>query len=408
MQKLIFISLISVFLFLPVIASADSFFSSAGLGLPQYYVSTQSTGMGGAGIGVRQYLALNEVNPAAIDLKGVTMISAGLVGESIGHTIGSSSATTRQANAAGFRMAVPLSKNRFALLFSLKPLMTSRLNVDFKQTIDENNVTRTLDGKGGLSSASLGAQFTIIKGVAVGALFDFYFGTYDEVWNTEFDDDTFLGSDEIYLYTRKHEKISSHLYGKGAQFGLYLQPIKALSFGATWSTASRLNMETLAVTGGGKALDPVNQTANYPTSVGLGAAVDLKKILFAVDVYTQLWNDFKVDDASVSNIADYLRVGAGIQYLDSKDYLANYARRIAFRVGGYYARLPYVDSYGVQASEMMWSLGMGFPFNKNAGSFDFALEFGKRSSSDLFPYSENIYRITASVTSAEKWFVRSY
>jgi hypothetical protein len=399
MQKLIFISLISVFLFFPVVASADSFFSSAGLGLPQYYISTQSTGMGGAGIGVRQYLALNEMNPAALDLKGVTMISAGLVGESIGHTIGSSSATTRQANAAGFRMAVPLSKNRFAMLFSLKPLMTSRLNVDFKQTIDENNVTRTLDGKGGISSVSLGAQFTIIKGVAVGALFDFYFGTYHELWKTNFDDDTFLNT---------RENVSSHLYGKGAQFGLYLQPIKALSFGATWSTASRLNMETLAVTGGGKALDPVNQVANYPTSMGLGAAVDLKKFLFAVDVYTQLWNDFKVDDASVSNIADYLRVGAGIQYLDSKDYLASYARRIAFRVGGYYARLPYVDSYGVQASEIMWSLGMGFPFNKNAGSFDFALEFGKRSSSDLFPYSENIYRITASVTSAEKWFVRSY
>jgi hypothetical protein len=399
MQKLIFISLISVFLIFPVVASADSFFSSAGLGLPQYFASTQSTGMGGAGIGVRRYLALNEINPAAIDLQGLTMISAGLVGESINHSIGSASATTRQANAAGFRMAVPLSRNRFAMLFSLKPLMTSRLNVDFKQKIDENNVTRTLDSKGGISSVSLGAQFTIIKGFAVGALFDFYFGAYHELWKTNFDDDTFLDT---------RENVSSHLYGKGAQFGLYLQPIKVLSFGATWLTASRLNMETLAVTGGGKALDPVHQTANYPSSLGLGAAVDLKKILIAADVYTQFWNDFKVDDASVGNLADYVRFGAGIEYLDSKDYLAHYARRIAFRVGGYYARLPYVDSYGRQSSEMMWSLGVGFPFNKNAGRVDLALEFGKRRSSDLFPYLENIYRITASVTSAEKWFVRSY
>lgn len=399
MQKIFFIALIGVLLIFPEASSADSFFSTAGLGIPQYFVSTQAAGMGGAGIGVRQYLALNELNPAAIDLRGLTMISAGLVGESIGHNIGGSSATTRQANAAGFRMAVPLSKNRFAVFFSLKPRMTSRLNVDFKNSIDENNVTRILDGKGGLSSASIGAQFTIIKGVAVGALFDFYFGTYHELWKTDFESDTFLDS---------RENISSHLYGKGAQFGLYLQPIKLLSLGATLSTSSRLDMETLTVTGGGKTLDPVLQKANYPTSMGIGAAVDLKKILIAVDVYTQLWNDFKVDDASVSNIADYLRVGAGIEYRDSKDYLVGYARRIAFRLGGYYARLPFVDSFGKQASEMMWSTGVGFPFSKNTGRIDLSLEFGKRHSSDLFPYSENIYRISASVTSAEKWFVRNY
>ena len=54
---------------------ADSYYSSIGLGLPRYYISARSAGLGGAGISLRDRLSLNALNLAADDTKGMTTIA---------------------------------------------------------------------------------------------------------------------------------------------------------------------------------------------------------------------------------------------------------------------------------------------------------------------------------------------
>lgn len=398
MKNYFLINLMSIVALLTGTVVADSFFSSAALGLPHYVVSAPAIGMGGAGIGVRQYLTLNEMNPAAVDLKGMSMVTAGLQAEAITHTIGDASTATRQANAAGFRLAVPI-KSQFAVMFAFKPRTATRYTVDSETFIGDDKMTRTLDGKGGLNAVSLGGHYVIVKGVVFGAMFDYYFGTFQELWKTDFDNPDFLDT---------RENASSNFYGKGVQVGLFLQPWKALSFGAVFSSSSRLNAETSVVTGGGKSLEPVKQKADYPAGVGLGTAVTLNKFLITADLYQQWWTNFKIDGVVSTKTADYFRAGVGAEYCDAKDDLADYLRRISYRLGGYYARLPFVDGSGEQASELIATLGLGFPFKKNAGRIDLALEVGERSAGSAYPYSEKILRFSAYVTGAERWFIRNY
>jgi len=380
-------------------SSADSYYSSQGLGIPSYYISAQAVGMGGAGIGVRQYLALNELNPGACDLKGFSSVAVGFQGEYVTHFIGDHSQSSISANAAGFRFAVPIAKQRFALLVALKPKVNSELSMEFENFSDQFQAIRTLNSKGGLNTASIGGNFAITKKLAVGLMMDFNFGAYRETWVTDFDDDTYLSSSD---------EITSHLWGKGLQLGLFAQPASFLSLGAVLSTSSSLKGETTTRTKSGKEIDPLRQDMNYPLSAGVGAALTLPKFLMAVDFYMQDWDQFEIDGKNAENVGDFWRLSLGGEYLDSKEYLTTYSRRIAYRIGASYAKLPAVDQYGEQTAEILGSVGFGFPFNKNAGRLDLAFEVGKRSSSPLFLYSENLYRLSISITNAEKWFQRSF
>jgi hypothetical protein len=395
--RLLFILVILLMSF--TTTQADSYYSVYGLGIPQYLVSSQSAGMGGAGLGVQQYLSYNSMNPAAVYLNNLTTISASFQAEISTNTIANEDVTTRQGNAAGFQFGIPMYKDKMAVLVSVKPLVKSQMTVDFAEQTEEFDLQRTISASGGITAASIGMNYKVLPSLTLGGLFNFNFGAYNEVWKTEFDNDTYLNTSD---------NIRTHVWGTGAELGLHFKPLKILSVGAMMKSSSNLSVETRKTTGGGVRLTPIEQTALYPTSVGGGIGVDLNKFLIAADIYTQLWKNYEIDGVKDESMANYLRIGGGLQFRGSDDYLAKYYQRVVLRLGMSYANLPFIDATGEQVTEMYFSGGAGFPFNNNAGRIDVALEYGKRSSSDAFPYSENIIRISASVTMAEKWFQRIY
>lgn len=395
--KITFISLLAGALNQPAIA--DSFYSAFGLGVPQYYVSSQAVGMGGAGIGVGQYLSINSLNPAAVRLKGFTMISASFRGEIADNTVSGSTVTTRQGNAAGFQFAIPMYKNRVAVIASLKPLVKSQLTVDFEEVGDDFDLLRTINTSGGISAASLGLNYAVLPGVFIAGLFNFNFGAFNEMWKTDFDNDS---------YRSTQDDITSHLWGTGAELGLLIRPFGFFSIGGVVKASSKLNIETTKMSSSGAELTPIEQTATYPLAVGAGFSFDFTKVLIAGDIYTQRWESYAVDGQKSDRMTNYTRVGAGIEFVRSKDYLSSYFKRVLFRLGASYAQLPFLDTNGDAATEMFMTGGLGFPFNKNAGRIDLALEVGERSSTEAYPYSESLIRVSASITMAEKWFQRLY
>ncbi|MBN1465768.1 hypothetical protein JXA02_08415 [candidate division KSB1 bacterium] len=380
-------------------ALADSFYSAFGLGIPQYYVSSQAAGMGGAGIGVAQHLALNSMNPAAVQLRGFTMISASFQGEKVDNKSGDAKVTTRQGNANGFQLAIPMFKDRIALLASLKPLIRSQFAVDFSSDHEDFTIYRTARSNGGLSAASLGLNYALSPKLFIGGLFNFNFGAYNEIWRTDFDNDTYINT---------KDDITSHLWGTGAELGVLVRPLGFLSIGGMVKLSSTLKIETKTETVSRVELTPVEQTATYPLAFGGGASFEFSKFTFATDFYMQDWSNYRIDDRQSNDLANYLRIGGGIEYVGSKDYLSTYHKSIAFRLGASYAQLPFVDPNGDQATEFFVTAGLGFPFNKNAGRIDLALEVGERSSGHAYPYSESLSRLTASITMAEKWFQRLF
>ena len=390
---------LSTLLLLSGPVKADSYYSTFGLGMPHYYVSPQSVGMGGAGMAVQQYLSLNEMNPAGLDLKGFTMISASFQGEMINSTVSGQTAQTRQGRATGFRFVIPLKKNRIAFIAGLRPLAKSEMTVEFDQNYDDLTVQRHIGTSGGLSAGSIGLKYSISSRLHVGALFDFNFGAYNEKWSTDFDDDTYIDT---------NDDISSHLWGTGAELGVIYKPLPVFSLAGVLRTRSDLHIETTITPGSGIKQPAIVQSALYPLAFGIGAALDLPTLLVAADFYQQNWQDYHLDSRQAGNLANYTRISAGVEYVGSKDYLVGYTKRIAFRIGGSWAQLPFNDAFGNGVKELLGTAGFGFPFNKNLGRIDVSLEAGKRFSSDSASYSEDLFRITASVTSAEKWFRRIF
>ena len=186
----------------------------------------------------------------------------------------------------------------------------------------------------------------------------------------------------------------------------YPKPFIALS--GIVRSSSKLHIETKITPGSGITLEPISQSADYPLGFGFGTALDFTKLLFAADYYTQQWSEYRLDGSKGLKQSNYSRVSAGVEYINSKDFLTSYYKRIAIRLGGSWAQLPFKDETGESVQEMLATFGVGFPFNRNLGRIDLALEAGKRYSVDSSIYSERIMRISASVTSAEKWFQRIF
>ncbi len=379
-------------------AAGDSFYTSVGLGMPQVIVSSNSQGMGGAGLGLRRYLTINDANPAAVELKGMTAVTAGMQADIVTHSIADASTSTRQANAAAFNIALPLYNNT-ALLFGFRPVTTVRFAAQKAVPCGDGNLIRTLQAKGGLNAASLGVSARLFSFAAAGVSFNYLFGSFQEVWKSDFDDGAFLDGKET---------ITSYFHGAGIRAGLFIQPVGPLSVGAVYQAGSTLKGETTVVSGGNKTLEPTTQEIDYPAAAGIGAALNLKKVTLAVDGYSQFWKNYRVNGTASARTADYSHFAVGVEYIDRQDAVADYSRRIALRTGARISRLPFVDSEGSQVQEFVWTLGFGFPFNKNAGHIDAAVEIGERSSSSAYPYSERIVRFTVFVTAVERWFVRSY
>ncbi|MBN2356621.1 hypothetical protein JXO59_10950, partial [candidate division KSB1 bacterium] len=113
----------------PAAVQADSFYSSIGLGLPRYTVSAKAVGMGGAGIGVVDRLALNTMNPAANNIEGMTSLGVNLEYEYVENKNSLESIYTRYGNAAGMQFFIPLYK-KVILLTMLRPLTSSRYTME--------------------------------------------------------------------------------------------------------------------------------------------------------------------------------------------------------------------------------------------------------------------------------------
>jgi len=420
-MKRIFSILIISILLLSLPTFADSYYSTFGLGVPIYHVSPQAAGMGGAGIGVRQYLALNEMNPAAINLKYpaspgsgadnvyMTMASLNATYEAITNSYKDDETHTRSGNASGLQFAVPLYRNRFSFQASLKPHVSSGylFGAQYDGVLEDSGFYRSVKGSGGITAASIGLQYAPFSWLSVGGLFVHYFGTFQETWKIDFDED---------FYRDTRDEIYTHIYGNSYHLGLAVHPAPGLTLGAMYKPEFALNgnsdIEAGILTGisnpSSYDISFGTQDITYPMTLGTGISYAIPRFLFAADYYMQQWSAYAVDGIQRHPMNDYYRISGGVEYVSSRDAVSKYYERIFLRAGAYFAQLPFQDIAGEPVTEMFATFGMGFPFHFNRGRIDFSIEVGQRHGSSADPYKENIIRITGSATGAERWFQRLF
>ncbi len=377
-------------------AAADSYYSTIGLGLPKYYVSQKAVGMGGAGIGVSETLTLNALNPAANDIRGITSLSVQFEYEFVNSQSDVGKTNTLNGNASGLQFMFPLKKY-LTFISMVRSLTSSRYMLNTVQYSDSARYTRTIEGNGGLSAVALGVQYKYKDLVSVAGLINYNFGSINEIWKLEFDDSEYQDSKDSY---------NSHLSSVSYDLGLLVKPGRRWSVGLLYRTGCDLDQRTDVQLGTGYAKKYPNGKISWPSALGAGFSFSLAKMLIAVDYFSQSWSNYQVDGIKRNDFKNYWRLGGGLEYLDSSRPTDRYSRRVAYRLGAYYAQLPFSYSSGNAVDEVFITAGLSLPFSMNNGRVDMALEAGKRGNTTVFPYQENILRFSISVMGGERWFMR--
>ena len=392
-KKILF--LITVLAIVAGTAFADSFYSSMGLGLPNYYVSPRAVAMGGAGIAVNQDLSVNIMNPAAVNILNKTTVSVESYMEQVDSKYKGQGVFTRNGNPSGFHFFVPI-RDRFVFIAGLQAVTRSRYDLSIQGSTPYVDYERIVSGSGGLSAGTLGLKYQISPILAVGVKANFNFGTFSEKWTTRFEETS---------YADATDEVSSHMWGTSVDFGLWLLPFDSFSMGIVYQSAGKLNIEENVLLGSGMQTPTLESDVTMPQALGIGGHYALSKVRIAADFYTRFWDQYKRNGVRVSDYSNYVRYGAGVEYLDSNKPNDRYLRRIAYRLGAYYAQLPFSSDLNDSVHEQFITTGFSLPFHGNAGRLDLALEIGTRSGGS-FGYDENVIRVGASLCGSELWFLR--
>jgi hypothetical protein len=223
-----------LFLLIPVVSAADSFYSAQALGMVSNFSTSRSSGMGGASMAVRERMSLSALNPASIHIDGLTTISADYQYESVDAKSAASTVNTRDGRPSGFKFVLPI-KYQLNLITSLTPILSSKYTLAIDGNLSDTAYQRKVIGYGGLSSGNLGLVYHFNKDLSLAGLVNLYFGTYNEDWKTDFTSSYYVdGTDEM----------TSHFRGIGGELSVYYQPLTNFSLGALYRHGADLHVET--------------------------------------------------------------------------------------------------------------------------------------------------------------------
>ncbi|HNR69338.1 MAG TPA: hypothetical protein PKN04_06280 [bacterium] len=385
-----------LFLLIPVVSAADSFYSAQALGMVSNFSTSRSSGMGGASMAVRERMSLSALNPASIHIDGLTTISADYQYESVDAKSAASTVNTRDGRPSGFKFVLPI-KYQLNLITSLTPILSSKYTLAIDGNLSDTAYQRKVIGYGGLSSGNLGLVYHFNKDLSLAGLVNLYFGTYNEDWKTDFTSSYYVdGTDEM----------TSHFRGIGGELSVYYQPLTNFSLGALYRHGADLHVETKTTLDDYYDTPVVSLTTEYPGAQGAGFAWRIKKVVVAADYFQQQWQNYRVRGMEGEKMNRYWRFGGGLEYNDTQAIYASYPRRMFFRLGAYHAQLPIKTATGETIDESFVSFGVGLPFHANRGRIDMAFELGRRGDLQAGLYEETIARLSFSIGANELWFHR--
>jgi hypothetical protein len=129
------------------------------------------------------------------------------------------------------------------------------------------------------------------------------------------------------------------------------------------------------------------------------------ELLLATDYSRQDWTEAIMFDRKQTGQGEAYKWAVGAEWYPYKNDLeARTLSRTAFRLG-FYLQKPYVAIENNAGTEYFVTAGVGFPvFGSNRS--DVALEYGWRGNDNQLLGTQNVLRLSVSVTVGEPWFIR--
>ena len=402
-----------VFLFLMSVAgfaqnNTSNPYSMYGLGELRMQSNPHNSAMGNAGIGMVSSNFLNTMNPASyFGIDSLTFIfEMGVDGK-----LSAFKTNTKTANANDVNfsyMALGWRINRwFAAGLGLNPFSSTGYEINTTSLIEgiQQKYPLNIIGTGDISRAYLSTSFTPLKNLSLGVKTSFLFGSQAQ---TQYHDLTNLGSNSIINTTTDY--FNNFYLEFGLQYQIQLKQYSSLTLGAIYYPRQLLitKRENSTENSAGVTLrDEEESEADFviPEEFGVGLCWQKSQhLLVALDAGIQRWSNESYDLNSVELKNNPYACG-GFDYLPSTNMLADYYKRINYRMGFRYAK-SYLDLRGIQLDETSVSFGFGLPINNQRSRLDLSFELGKTGTTSNSLIQENYFRFRLGFSLKDRWFTR--
>jgi hypothetical protein len=151
--------------------------------------------------------------------------------------------------------------------------------------------------------------------------------------------------------------------------------------------------------------EEVKGTLVMPVTLGFGFAMKQgNKWLAGADFSLQNWQDYSLFGQSDS-LANSWRISAGAQLIPNDRSIKSYFSLVNYRLGFHYEQ-TYLNLYNSQLNQMGITLGLSFPVKRSASFIHFAVEAGRRGTTNNKLIEENYIKCSLGFTLNDRWFVK--
>ena len=376
----------------------SSTYSDNGIGLLNYQGLPNNMAMGEVGIATPTSWSMNFQNPAFLPFNRLSVFQVGI--EMDRRTMNGDGLEDSKVE-GGLRYlnyAFPVLERKWTTSFGLSPYSSVSLNKFSSNTVNETETITELISNGGLSVFHWANGFQLTKTLYAGVRSSLIFGSVNYSQPTYFDNSG--GFTETYTDDRTYS---------GAQYDIslgYLQELNddsRLNFGLVYKlendlTGSR-NVSNKTQLSENVIIEDEAILYIIPSSVAIGVSYQLiNKLTLATDITMSSWSNGGSENDSFTNTT---KIGIGGEWTPDYSSVNNYWKRVSYRLGINFDKLPYRVS-NQEVREVGVSFGGSFPVA--ASSLDVAFKYGTLGALDNDLIKETYFRIVIGATMNDKWF----
>ncbi len=299
------------------------------------------------------------------------------------------------ANFEGAFIAIPVIKKKLIFGAGLQPFTSIEQRI--KDSLD-SEVNEELLLRGGLSKALFNISYRPFKQWGVGISYEYNFGKIVNNFRLDYNDEGQLPLKFNYEYRFYGHglALSSFFAGKSFTLGMVYRPKETVDIRVQGETSSyQLDKGEL-------------QSLTLPQQINFGGSYRFaNRFRLGGDFMYEGWGEeYTVNNKNVGDgFSNYVRLGVGIERLQSHKIFTAFKEKLDYRLGFYYAQLS-LKSNGKPVKEIAGSFGLSVPIQRFKSHIDLYGIIGKRGNLPENDYEEMFFKFGFTISASERWFVQ--
>ena len=318
-------------------------------------------------------------------------------------------------------LSVPMGK--FGMGFGLMP----HSSVGYKlESLDVDDLIKyKYSGKGGLNKVLLGFAYQFSESFAAGVNFDYNFGNIQNN-AVEFLYDVNLDPLDYHSREANRSDLSGFSYNLGLTFKPMISDLIQLHSAFTYAPNYNLNSKnnrtfsSIVINSIGEefpinnidvnleslGLKKTNLSMPSKTSIGLGIG-KLRKWFIGTEYTFVKTSVFKSDLINIDNSSyeDASTISLGGFFIPEFSSFNSSLKRFVYRSGIYFEKTGLIIN-NQSIKELGMTFGLGVPVGSMFSNLNFALEVGKRGTTDANLVEEKFMNLKMSLSLNDRWFVK--